>query len=167
MTKILIDTNIFDELIKLNSSRLKVLLNKYILLTTNINAKELERIPDIIKKDKCISFLSQYVKIISGNIFSFTSYNESIIEDSAAGFSTYNDPKEGAMLTYDDIITVTNVGVEKNKLNKGTSLNDCAFAIQCNRNKDCMPTTNDEKLKRKMKKNMPSIISWKQLLETL
>ena len=167
MKKLLIDTNIFDELIKLESAKIDVLLDKYRLFTTDVNVKELERIPDMNKREKCLSFLKNHVNIISGKVFTFISYNDSIIEDSTAGFSSYNNTEEGAMLTYDDTTIVTNVGVENNKRGKGTALNDCAYAIQCNRNNDYVPITNDQKLSKKISKSIPNCISWKQLLDTL
>jgi len=148
MLKVIVDSCVFDKLINLSQENIRRICERCELITTNVSLKELSKIEDKEKKDKILNLIKESFKIIDANIFSFARYGESIIEDSAVGFSRYDSPEGGSMLRYKDAPIINKVPSEKNKIRKGSSFNDTAIALAFNKYPDAIFITEEKRLKR-------------------
>jgi len=149
-TTIILDSNIFDKLIALSDEDLSAIENKYCVATTNVNEMELNRMPDGEKKERVLKII-QRCQIVNAKIFGFISVNDERVEDSLGGFSTYDSPDGGAILSYKDADILQAIGMEGNKRDKGRSMNDAAIVLAVMRDENTIFVTEEKRLLNKLR----------------
>jgi rRNA-processing protein FCF1 len=161
--RILLDSNVFDELIKLSDEQLSKIRAKYSLATTNVNVMELERIPDKEKRESILK-IAHSCEIINAKILELRSYfDDGPTEDSSGGLSTYEEPSGGGWLRYEDAEVLEKIGIERNKIERGRSRNDAAMA-RVMMNSDSIGITNETGLRNKLRALGKKMMSSDELL---
>jgi len=141
--KFLFDTNAFNKLILLTTEDMDKLSGNFELLVADVSAKELSRMKEGEGKNKILGLIEKYFKVIPAGVFTFASYTDKVHEDSAVGFARYGSENKGRWLRYEDAGLVKEIGMEKNKILKGTAFNDTAIALAIP--KDAIFVTDEQK----------------------
>ncbi len=124
---VVLDSQVFDLLIELPEAKLAEIRKRYRLATTDVNLLELGRIPSHEKRARILD-LANSCEILGGKILGLPSYTDEIFEDSLGGLASMTDSSPGSrFLRYEDADILNAIGVEQNKVGKGTSQNDAAI----------------------------------------
>lgn len=162
--RIVLDSNIFDELIKLSDESLSKIRAKYSMATTNVNIMELERISDKEKRERILK-IAHSCEIINAKILEFRSYfDDGPTEDSSGGLSAYEEKNGGGCLRYEDAEVLKTVGIERNKIRRGQSRNDAAMALAM-MNSDSIGITNETSLRKRLGALGKNMMSSDELLK--
>jgi len=162
-SRVLLDSQIFHKLTGLPRADLLTILNKFKLVTTNINVMELNRNPDDAEKKRILEILKSCEQI-NAKVFGFLDTNNpNPVEDSLGGFATYDSPEGGRVLSYNDADVLKTVGIEKNKTKKGRGSNDAAIALAF-MNDPAPCVVDDRKLQKRLKKLGKNVISFSDFL---
>lgn len=145
--RIVLDSAAFDLLVGLTSKERDVLLAHCEFFTTDVNLLELSRAPASEKKTAIEHFLECNLQgVLPAKIFRFGSGPGAVLEDSTCGFSDYNKPTPGGMLSYEDADLLKHVKPAQNKLGKGRALNDFAISLAFIKQPNAVFVTEDKKL---------------------
>lgn len=161
-----LDSQVFDLLIELPPTTLAAIRERYLLATTDVNLVELGRISSPEKRAKILS-LARSCEILGAKIFGMPSYSDEIHEDSLGGLASYDDPSAGGrFLRYEDADVLKAIGVEQNKVGKGTSQNDAAIALAIVHSQG-IGIIEDKALRNRLKRIGARILSFNEFLDSL
>ncbi len=160
---VVLDSQVFDLLIELPPKALATIRERYLLATTDVNLIELGRIPSPEKRAKILS-LARSCEILGAKILGMPSYSDEMREDSLGGLAQYDDPSAGVrFLRYEDADILNAIGIEQNKLTKGTSQNDAAIALAIFHSK-ATGIIGDKKLRNRLKRLGARVLSFDEFL---
>lgn len=163
-----LDSQVFDLLVGLPPEKLAAIRKRYRFATTDINLIELGRIPNSEKRARVLA-LANSCEILGGKIFGMRSYDDDdkIREDSAGGFASTTDPSSGGrFLRYEDADILKAIGIEQNKLAKGTSRNDAAIALAIVHSK-ALGIIEDKTLRNRLKRLGAQVLSFAEFISSI